>query len=133
MNEIKNPNKTTFVSPNAGLSYGFELANGEKSNLKFVDGVCEVDSNSEIAKLATARYEAQFVDDGKGGRVVSGKISPVPFTPLDQFEASIVRTPIKIEIGKGKYFEVTPEEIQEWHEKAKAFDALPKKKGKDND
>jgi hypothetical protein len=129
MNEITNPNKIKFVSENLGLQYSMEIGD-TKEMLKFTDGVCEVDKGSPEAKEAIARYNAQFEDDGKGGKRMKGDSPFIPFTPYDEFEASIVRTPIKVELGKGKYFEVTPQEIEEWREKAKAFDA--KKEGKKN-
>jgi hypothetical protein len=125
MKEITNPGTTKFVSPNAGLQYTFivDEKTQEKGTLKFVNGICEVETKSPLCKAAIEKWKAQFIDDGKGGRVVKGDTLPVPFTPFDEFQASVVTTPIRIEIGKGEYFEVTPQEIRDWQYKASLWDA----------
>lgn len=136
MNEITNPNTVKFISPNAGLVYTFFVneEKKEKGTLKFTPlgngtGICELDSKDPVAKAAIAKWEAQW-ETKEGKKVIKGDNLPVPFTPFDEFQASIVRTPVRIELGAGKYFEITPEEIQAAVAKAEKFDALQAKKEK---
>jgi len=127
--KAKPDNVVGYVSNNANLIFPVFVQGKdavEKVNLKFTDGMLRLDRKQDKAKIDALdsilndQYEKDdkgaFTKDKNGKRVLRAGGKNYGITKVDDFELSLLKNPVRVEVGLDEVLEFTVQDIVTMYE-----------------